>query len=478
LDNLKEKAKEIADKLKDSKKVHIVSHIDADGLSSASIAYESLSRYGTDVDYEFIKQLEKEKLKEIKDRDHGLVWFTDLGSGQLDDLKGMNCVITDHHEPQGKPTQVRLKDRGNLMNYTSSNISELNPHRYGIDGASELSGSGTTYLVARELGKNADLSKLAVVGAVGDLQATKEGRLIGKNREILKEGLSKGHVEKRIDARFYGLESRPLFKVLQYANDPVLPGLTGDEEACINFLVSMDIELKVGDEWRRWYHLDKTEKRKILSELGKRLLKRGYPARYVDAMIGEVYTFPGEELGTMLHEAKEFSTLLNSCGRYGKGKIGLQVCLGDRDEYLKKAQQLLKGHQKVLVECMNYVKSTGGVKEKEVVQYFHGGDEIPDTVLGTVAGMILGSGDVDRDLVMIAFAESSERDGLKVSSRGTKRLVDNGLDLSVVMSKVSKSLGGEGGGHDIAAGAYIPSGCEKEFLDKAEDMIKTQLGIS
>ncbi len=472
---MQEKAKELADKLKDSDKVHIVSHIDADGLSSASIAYKALDRAGIQVDFEFIKQLESKKLKEIKSQDYELIWFTDLGSGQLKDLKDVNCVITDHHEPQGEAGPVKLKDRGDLLNYTNLEILELNPHRYDIDGATELCGAGTTYMVARELGKNRDLSKLAVIGAVGDLQASKEGKLIGKNRAILEEGVSKGHIDKRKDARFYGLESRPLYKVLQYANDPVLPGLTGDEEACINFLVNLDIPLKNGDDWRRWFHLSKREKRKILSELGKRLLNRGYPSYYVENLIGEVYTFPDEEVGTMLHEAKEFSTLLNSCGRYNKGEIGLQVCLGDRGEYLKKAEQLLKGHQKVLVECMNYVKSSGGVNERDLIQYFHGKDEIPDTVLGTVAGMILGSGEVDRELVMIAFANSSERDGLKVSSRGTKRLVDRGLDLSEVMSVISNKLGGEGGGHDIAAGAYLPEGAQDEFLDRAEDMIRKQL---
>ncbi len=472
---MQEKAKELADKLKDSDKVHIVSPIDADGLSSASIAYKALDRAGIQVDFEFIKQLESKKLKEIKSQDYELIWFTDLGSGQLKDLKDVNCVITDHHEPQGEAGPVKLKDRGDLLNYTNLEILELNPHRYDIDGATELCGAGTTYMVARELGKNRDLSKLAVIGAVGDLQASKEGKLIGKNRAILEEGVSKGHIDKRKDARFYGLESRPLYKVLQYANDPVLPGLTGDEEACINFLVNLDIPLKNGDDWRRWFHLSKREKRKILSELGKRLLNRGYPSYYVENLIGEVYTFPDEEVGTMLHEAKEFSTLLNSCGRYNKGEIGLQVCLGDRGEYLKKAEQLLKGHQKVLVECMNYVKSSGGVNERDLIQYFHGKDEIPDTVLGTVAGMILGSGEVDRELVMIAFANSSERDGLKVSSRGTKRLVDRGLDLSEVMSVISNKLGGEGGGHDIAAGAYLPEGAQDEFLDRAEDMIRKQL---
>lgn len=459
----------------DRASIHVVSHIDADGLASGSIAYEALDRAGKDVDIEFIRQLERKELERIKEADHELVWFTDLGTGQLNSLGEIDCVITDHHEPQKKEDPV-TRDRENILSYCQDSYLELNPHRYGIDGASELSGSGATYLVAQELGDNTDLSKIAIVGAVGDLQARKEGKLIGKNREILEEGISNGHIEKRIDTRFYGIESRPLNKVLEYASEPVLPGLTGDEEACTNFLIDLDIPLKEEDQWRRWYDLEKEEKRRIMSTLAKRILNCGFPPHYVDELVGEVYHFPGEKIGSMLHEAKEFSTLLNSCGRYGEGKVGMEICTGDRDDYFKKAKDLLKGHQKVLVDSMKYVESIGGVNEREHLQYFHGRDSIPDTVLGTVAGMILGSGDTDRSMPMIAFTESDEDDGLKVSSRGTERLVNNGLDLSIIMSQCSDELGGEGGGHDIAAGAFIPAGKEEDFLRLAEDMVREQLG--
>ncbi len=474
---MKKKARQIAEKLLSHDKIKIISHIDADGITSGSIAYKALMRRGKDVDIDFIKQLEKSNIEKIKEEDPELVWFTDLGSGQIPFLNGIDCVITDHHEPAGDVDELPKEDRGNILNYTDSNILELNPHRYDIDGANELCGAGTTYLVAKELGEgeneNVDLSKLAVIGAIGDLQATKEGKLIGVNRDILEEGVSEGIIEKKTDTLMYGLESRPLSKVLEYASDPILPGLTGDNPACVNFLVENDISVKENDEWRRWYELEKSEKRTILSDLAKRMLNRGYPPSYVDELIGEVYMFPDEERGTMLHEAKEFSTLLNSCGRYGKGRIGLEVCLGDRDEYLEKAKDLLKGHQKVLVDCMKYVESVG-VEEKDHIQFFHGRDMVPDTVVGTVAGMVLGSGDVDRTLPIIAFADSEEK-GTKVSSRGTKRLVEKGLDLSEIMSKCSKEVGGEGGGHDIAAGAYIPEDKEDEFISKVEDMVKDQL---
>ncbi len=479
---MKEKAAELADRLRSHESIKIISHIDADGITSGSIAYEALKRLDKDVKIEFIKQLEETEVKGIKGEDPELVWFTDLGSGQVPSLGGLNAVITDHHEPQGegaigKPSR---EERGDLLNYTHSNILELNPHRYDIDGATELCGAGTTYLVARELeeeeGDNLDLVKLAVIGAVGDFQANKKGKLIGKNREILKEGVSHGIVEKETDTQMYGVETRPLAQLLEYTTDPILPGLSGENEACVNFLVDKDIPLKKehGDSWRTWLDLSKGEKRRIISGLANRMLDRGFPPDFVESLVGEVYTFPDEDEKTILHEAKEFSTLLNSCGRYGKGHIGMKVCLGDRDEHLDKAKELLKGHQRVLVDCMKYVESQG-VVEKDYLQYFHGEERIPDTVVGTVAGMVLGSGDVSRDIPIVAFAESSERDGLKVSSRGTDKLVREGLDLSIVMEESSKELGGEGGGHDVAAGAFIPEGAEEDFLELAEDMIKDQI---
>ncbi|MFP4142609.1 MAG: DHHA1 domain-containing protein [Candidatus Natronoplasma sp.] len=472
---MKEKAENLAEKLLSQEKILIISHIDADGITSGSIAYKALERAGKEIDIKFVKQLDESEIDRLEDNDHDLIWFTDLGSGQSVDLKSFRCVITDHHEPQGDVGIPSLEERGNILNYGNSKALELNPHRYGLDGAKELSGSGTTYLVAREMDeKNRDLSKLAIIGAVGDLQASERNRLVGKNRDILEEAIKEGVVDKRTDAALYGLESRPLPKLLEFASDPILPGLTGDESACTNFLVEMEIPLKDDGSWRRWYELSKKEKRRILSGLADRMLDRGYPVEHVKSLMGEIYIFPGEEVGSMLHEAKEFSTLLNSCGRYEKAEVGMEICLGDRDEYFDKAKSLLKGHQKVLVDSLDYVESVG-VKERESIQFFHGEDEIPDTVVGTVAGMVLNSGDVDRRLPIIAFAESEEREGVKVSSRGTKRLVNDGLDLSSVMTECSKKVGGEGGGHDIAAGALIPYDKEKEFLEEVEKMIDSQL---
>jgi RecJ-like exonuclease len=65
---------------------------------------------------------------------------------------------------------------------------------------------------------------------------------------------------------------------------------------------------------------------------------------------------------------------------------------------------------------------------------------------------------------------------VKVSSRGTHALVRAGLDLSAVMQTASRAVGGDGGGHDVAAGATIPRGEREAFVAEADRIVGEQLG--
>jgi len=43
------------------------------------------------------------------------------------------------------------------------------------------------------------------------------------------------------------------------------------------------------------------------------------------------------------------------------------------------------------------------------------------------------------------------------------------------MGEASRSVGGDGGGHDIAAGATVPAGKEQDFVDAADAIVAEQL---
>jgi len=456
---LLKRAERIADIIKKSQHVHVVTHIDADGITAGSIACQTLERLGKNYSIDFVKQLDPGFLEKLKNDNHELVWFTDLGSNIDFEENKFSMVVTDHH----------ICSEGTNYDF------HMNPHLFNIDGSVEISGAGVTYLVSRAVDiKNMDLSALAVVGACGDLQDRKFSKLVGFNREyILRDSEKTGFVKPRVDITFFGRETRPIHKLLQYANDPVLPGLSGRETACINFLEELGIRMKDGDNWRRWIDLGKSERQRVISSILELLLTKGFGYKTIDKIIGEVYCLQKELEGTEVHEAKEYATLLNSTARYGQYEVGLKVCLGDRDKYLEKARNLLLGHRANIVEGLQFAKEEG-IQRREYVQFFHAGTGIRDTIIGIITNMLLNSEEINSDLPIIGFAEK-ENGEIKVSARGTQMLVEKGLNLSAAVKKAASSLNGVGGGHNIAAGATIPKGKEEEFLDLVEDEIRNQL---
>ena len=475
-----------ADRLRAADRVLLASHIDADGLTSAAVAATALERAGVEFEATFSKQLDAEELDRIAATDYGTVLFTDFGSGQLDLIADREAagefvpVIADHHQPAVVDGQS--PSAGGTSPRAAETEYHLNPLLYGIDGASELSGAGASYVLARALegpdGDNRDLAALAVVGAVGDMQDGGDG-LRGANERIVEEGVAAGVVEAETDLALYGRQTRPLPKLLEYASDVRIPGVSGDEAGAIELLTDTGLDLKRDGEWRRWVDLTGDERRTVVSALLRRAVASGVPADRVERLVGTTYTLPAETAGTELRDVSEFSTLLNATARYDRADVGLAVCLGDRDEALDRARTLLRTHRRNLSEGLRWVKETGVTAETHL-QWFDAGDRIRETVVGIVAGMALGADGVDRGRPIVAFAEkdaeSQDEAALKVSARGSGALVRRGLDLSAAMREASRAVGGDGGGHDVAAGATIPAAARGKFLARADELVGEQLG--
>jgi single-stranded-DNA-specific exonuclease len=455
-----QRASELADIIKRAQKIHIITHIDADGITAGAIASETLRRLGKPYSVECVKQLDEVVIQKLLGERHELVWFTDLGSGISNDYPDITKIITDHHEcPKDSDAPYHL-----------------NPHLFGFDGSYEISGAGTTYLVAKAIDqKNVDLSALAIVGAIGDLQDRRFCELRGLNLGIVKDGQDAGVIKTTKDLRYFGKETRPLAKLLQYASDPFIPGVSSREEACIAFLQELQIPLKKGDVWRTWVDLSKEEKRTIISGIIQLLLSKGFGYQTASRVLGKTYLLPREKEGTELHDAKEFATLLNSTARYGQYEVGLQVCLGDRGKWLKEALYLLQGHRHNLVEGLQYAREEK-IQKRSFVQFFHAGEGIRDTIIGIVTNMMLNGDEVDKGLPLLGFALTENGD-VKVSARATQSLVDRGLDLAAALTQAAKEVNGIGGGHNVAAGATIPKGKEEEFLRLVEERIRLQLAL-
>lgn len=455
-------AKRAASMIKKAKDVLIVAHIDADGISSAAIASKTCERLGKKYDLLFASKMDSDTIHTINDSKADIVWIVDLGSGYLSDFKRDNVVVSDHHvpDPGWRKGQLCLDD--------FRIIEHVNCHTYRMDGSVEACGATTTYLVSKAIDpSNIDLAYLGVIGACGDLQDRTGSGLLGVNRVVLNDAVGNGDVAVEKDLRLFGRATRPLIQFVQYSNDPHLKGLTDDAHGCHAFFDSLEIPLTENGKNRKWLDLSSEEKEKVRNALIPLVEEKD-----LGILIGEVYSLPKFPMTGGLRDAKEFATVLNSCGRYDDAPTGVRICFGEKSA-MADAEKNRAEHRKNISSALQYVKHNNLIQKRRFIQYFDAKDTIRDTVVGIVAGMILNTDGFDNKMPIIAFAKAD--DGIKVSARADRSLGERGLDLSVVMNRAAELVGGYGGGHNVAAGATIPEGEEDRFLDIVEDMVASQL---
>ena len=451
-----------ANAIRKAKSILVVSHIDADGITAGSIAKMTVERLGIEHRIRFEPKLTEESISMINSAPEEFVWICDLGSGYLSEFTHSDIVITDHHVPDPK-----WRKKQTVLDSFAA-IYHLNPHTYGLDGSYEVSGAGMTYLLSKAIDpKNVDLAYLGVVGAVGDFQDSNHSKLVSLNRTILQDAQDNGDLVIDQDLRLFGRETRPIIQYFQYCTEPRLEGLTDNPAGCLDMLEFLNIPVKKNGEWRTWDDLDKDEKERVIDNVLELV-----PPEEQSRIYGEMYTLTKFESGTGLRDAKEYSTVLNSCGRYEDAETGMRICCGDTSA-LKDAERNRADHRRNISSALSYVKDNHLIRERRFIQYFDAGDNIKDTVVGIVAGMMLNTPECRHNLPIIAFVDSD--DGVKVSARANRNLTDKGLDLSVVMKTAAELTGGYGGGHNVAAGATIPKDKKEEFLDIVEDLVSSQV---
>ncbi len=448
-----------------NREVEVISHMDADGVAAAAVISLALDREGIEHRVKFVRMLYREVVEDLEPAE--LTIFTDLGSSQLENLSrkysGHHVIIADHHLP----------DAG----FEWPELVHFNAHRMGIDGMQDISGAGMAYFIARELsGKNKDLASIALVGALGDVQNA-WGSLTGLNTEIASDAIEMGLVKKEHDLLLYGRHSRPLFKALENFNDPPIPGVSGSPAGCVSMLKQLDIPLKSGDRWRRLVDLSLAEKQKLASELIARIFLTVPPelASYVPrSIMGEVYSLTQEEDNSLLKDAEEFATCLNSTARHEQPVLGLEVAKGDRGVYYRAMLRLIRYHRRQIAQGLEFIESTGlSEGPRKYLQYFDATGVIKETFVGTLTSMALGYQYSNPFRPIVGLVRS---DGVaKISARCSKLLFLRGLNMGLAIREAAKKVGGEGGGHAVACGAQIEEKFLPEFLSKFEEIMLNQL---
>jgi len=445
----------ISDCIKSKKSIFVTTHIDCDGLTSGSIITKALIRAGAKCTVRTSKEFSKKVVESFKTDSRDFHVVTDLGGGfakELNETLGDNWIILDHHQ---------------IPEEELDNQNVINAWRYGIDGGVEICAGGMAYLASMALDeKNSDLSAIAVVSALGDRQDQGERKsFTGKNFEIANTAKDLGLVDIDLDLLLVGRETRPLPDALAFTSQPFIEGLTWNRDACLALLNSSGIQLKDGGRWRVPAELNEEEKRLVIESITKFTSGKN-ATEIMSELIGYTYTFPREDKRSFLRDGREFSTMLNSCGRINRSGVGIAVCMGDRNKILRESETILTEYRKRIRECMNILSNERWrISESETCVMVNGEDIVPETMTGTISSLIAGSPKNAGKIVILRT--KGEENTIKFSSRKSFSCKSD-INLSELMRTGAEKFDGIGGGHDAAAGAKITKDKLDEFLNYLE----------
>ena len=445
--------------------VHVFSHLDADGIAAAGILGKTLSRLDARYRVRVTQWIDDKIVGEVDIDKPDLVILSDFGSGYLDLLreKVTQCsiLVLDHHQ---------------IVGTAGSNLVQVNPHLHGIDGATDISGSGVAYFVAKAVNaSNVDLAPIALVGALGDMQDKYDQRKLGGlNKKIVEDAVTANLVKVEKDLTFFGRETRPIHRTLANTNTPFIPGISGEEDKSLAFLANLDIKTKEGEKWRALRDLSDEEKKRLCSALADLLVSKGLHFE-VTNLIGDIYVLTKEEQWTPLRDAREFAVVLNSTGRMDRPSLGIAVCMGDRGNALEEANRVLEEYRKNINKYLNWVmEEPERMKELGNIYVVFGESFINEKIIGTVSSILTGSLP-NPEKPIIAYANVESQNVAKFSARTTEAAIRKGVNLGDVMRLACEKCGGNGGGHNIAAGGQVPIEQVTAFIENVNELVGRQL---
>lgn len=445
----------ILDCVKSKKSIFVTTHIDCDGLSSGSIITKALIRAGAKCTVRTSKEFNKKVIDSFKTDSRDFHIVTDLGGGfakELNKSLGDDWIILDHHQ---------------IPEEELDNQNVINAWKYGIDGGVEICAGGMAYLASMALDeRNSDLSAIAVVSALGDRQDQGERKsFTGKNFEIANTAKEQGLVEIDLDLLLVGRETRPLPDALAFTSQPFIEGLTWNRDACLSLLNSSGIQLKDEGRWRVPAELTEDEKRQVIESITKFTSGKN-ATEIMSELIGYTYTFPREDKRSFLRDGREFSTMLNSCGRINHSGVGMAICMGDRNKILREGETILTEYRKKIREYMNILSNERWrISESETCVMVNGEDVVPETMTGTISSLIAGSPKNAGKIIILRT--KGEENTIKFSSRKSFSCKSD-INLSELMRTGAEKFDGVGGGHNAAAGAKITKDKLDEFLKYLE----------
>lgn len=436
-------------------RVKILTHTDTDGISAGNILARCLNYYDIPFHITFTSPLSSGKLEELAKEDYDLFFFLDQGTGQISGIEehllntDHKVVILDHHPGE-------FPDHPGLFH--------LNPHTHDLNGAKDVSAAGVVYSIIKELDERfTPLSEIALIGALGDRQEFFSG-FTGVNQEICKKSIDEEILKIEQGLKLVPRTSK-IPEALARAIKPYLFGVSGEEEEAAQKLVE---NTGIGPNMvLAELDLESEEKLKdaILSQV-----KVEPTDDFKHALWGTIYASTVKQTAGPKN-AHEYVAMLDACEKLGRPDLGFATLFGDEDAR-DEALEMLREYQEKMVKVLDWFASKRkNFKSNPQMRYIDTGNEVESKMIGEALSLAIESSLINPNLPILGLADFGE-DGLKVSARATPDYAMRGPNIGDILGKVSRELGGSGGGHDTAAAARLPRERKDEFITKVSQSLE------
>ena len=328
--------------------VRIVTHFDADGISSGAILCNALKRMDKSFRITAISQLDKRYIEKLKEEDNEILFLVDMGSSHLNELNSLkgSVFILDHHEI--------------VESEINSNIIFINQHVYKEEN---LSASAITYLFAKELdGRNSDLASLAILGMIGDFADQDLGKIANSILQDAKDITIKKNI-------LLFPSTRPLNKALEFSNI-YIPGVTGSSIGALNLIREAGIKIKEENHYKTLLDLTEEETSRLLTLITLKGSDKN--------LIGKIYLI---KFFNQLEDAREITSLINACGRLGHADTALAFCMGSKKSK-SDAESIYSQYKHQLISGLNWISIHDKI-EGEGYVIINAGEDIKAGIIGT-----------------------------------------------------------------------------------------------
>jgi RecJ-like exonuclease len=413
----------------------LISHNDADGISSLQLIQNLLHKIKLNNDY-FIYNRSvswEHFLNGILPKhqsDKTALIFTDVGSN-LNDLlpiirkREEYFYILDHHEVEN----------GSGFNEIPHNLHFINPTIYGFDGLADIAGSTLTHMFATSI--DPSLIKygwLTVIGIAGDSLRSMD-KLQSFNKEIYEQILQEEIVEDKKGLILFGSMHDTIKNSLRNSILPFIPGFSGESDLYIkNQLNNMQINPN-----KKLVEIDENELQKLL--------------KLPKTRIGN-YTLLPFKLG-LLQFAFEHSLLLNILAFKN---ISAAISIMRQKSITRYAKSIYNEYVSDLAVNMKKLSTDLSKTETKYAIFIDASNgKIKPSNWSDTASFSTVNELSDPNKMLFLGGLEKKTQMIKLSVRCSRKFLKRHKDGGVnnVIIKIKQNLGGNGGGHKLAGGIRL-----------------------